>query len=170
MLLPTGTAAVTSILSSTVKHESYSPLNHGKVRGVPRWPNSVLLRSRWSANRPSSACVGRLADWTGDAARRRECSAARSSSRRPRISRIITRPTQSGLSGSLSASLPLSEASPAPVHRRRFVASESGMDGRMGERTGGREGGSLMLQPFQKAADSLARSAGPLIPLPPWPH
>ena len=41
----------------------------------------------------------------------------------------------------LCLSLSLSEASPAPVHRRRVVASGSGMDGRMGERTGGTKGG-----------------------------
>ena len=63
-----------------------------------------------------------------------------------------------------SLPLSLSEASPAPVHRRRGVARGRGMDGRMGERTGGREGGSLMLQPFQKAADSLARSHARLAP------
>ena len=36
----------------------------------------------------------------------------------------------------LCLSLSLSEASPAPVHRRRVVASGSGMDGRTGERAG----------------------------------
>ena len=118
-------------------------------------------------------CAAWAAGWPGTARRRRrECSlpvrpsarppirCRRWGRRRPRIGRIITRPTQSGLSGSLSASLSLSEASPAPVHRRRVVASGSGMDGRTGERTGGSEGGSLMLQPFQKAADSLARTLG----------
>ena len=139
---------------------------------LARRANSSMLQ-RSSANRPSSACLrcAAWAGWPGTARRRRrECSlpvrpsahslssvgAAAASDRAHHYTTNSKWPLR------LPPSLPLSlsEASPAPVHRRRFVASGSGMDGRMGERTGGREGGSLMLQPFQKAADSLARTLG----------
>ena len=157
------------------REELNSPLTLVSMLLARRANSSMLQRS--SANRPSSACLPALRGvdgrgQRGDGGESAHCPSSarppircrRWGRRRPRIGRIITRPTQSGLSGSLSASLSLKPLQLQSIAVASWRVGVEWMGGWGRGREGGREGGSLMLQPFQKAADSLARSHARLAP------